>query len=181
MSGTTSAEREPAILFVGRCFAAKGGPDLVEAFRRVRRTHPRAQLWIVSQGPTGPLPEGAIFHGTVLKIGSLAKFRQSRTGMASGIKVFDVTVKIDEKDSGLKPGLTATLDIIVDHQENVVFVPLPAIVSRKGEHHVFVAHEGKIEERKVVLGPSNEQNIIVQKGLRPGEQLVLGLPPSGPS
>lgn len=124
---------------------------------------------------------GAIFHGKVLKIGSLAKFRQSRTGTATGIKVFDVTVKIEEKDPRLKPGLTATLDIIVDHQENVIFVPLPAIVSRKGEHHVFVSHGGKIEERKVVLGPSNEQSIIVQKGLRPGEQLVLGLPPSGPS
>jgi glycosyltransferase involved in cell wall biosynthesis len=72
-----SAEREPAILFVGRCFAAKGGPDLVEAFRRVRRTHPRAQLWIVSQGPTGPLPEGAIFHGTLGAEGLAALFARA--------------------------------------------------------------------------------------------------------
>jgi glycosyltransferase involved in cell wall biosynthesis len=57
--------REPAILFVGRSFVAKGGPELVEAFRRVRREHPEARLWIVSQGPTGPLPEGAIFHGAL--------------------------------------------------------------------------------------------------------------------
>ena len=124
---------------------------------------------------------GGIFHGKILKIGSLAKFRQSRTGNATGIKVFDVTVKIEEKDPRLKPGLTATLDIIVDRQEDVISVPLPAVVSRKGEHLVFVANGGKIEERKVVLGPSNEQSIIVQKGLRPGEQLILGLPPSGPS
>jgi starch synthase len=59
------AQREPAILFVGRSFAAKGGPELVEAFRRVRREHPAAQLWIVSQGRTGPLPPGATFHGTL--------------------------------------------------------------------------------------------------------------------
>mgnify|MGYP003288313656 CR=1 FL=1 len=123
---------------------------------------------------------GAIFHGKVLKIGSLAKFRQSRTGTATGIKVFDVTVKIDEKDARLKPGLTATLDIIVDRQEDVISVPLPAIVLRKGEHHVFVSHGGRIEERRVVLGPSNEQSIIVQKGIHPGEQLILGVPPSGP-
>ena len=123
---------------------------------------------------------GAIFHGKVLKIGSLAKFRQSRTGTATGIKVFDVTVKIEEKDPRLKPGLTAALDIIVDRQDDVISVPLPAVVSRKGEHHVFVSHAGRVEERKVVLGPSNEQSIIVQKGVRPGEQLVLGVPPSGP-
>ncbi len=58
-----AARREPAILFVGRNFAPKGGPELVEAFQLVRREHPAARLWIVSQGPTGPLPEGAIFHG----------------------------------------------------------------------------------------------------------------------
>jgi alpha-maltose-1-phosphate synthase len=57
------AGREPAILFVGRNFVPKGGPDLVEAFRRVRREHPRARLWIVSQTAPAQLPEGAIFHG----------------------------------------------------------------------------------------------------------------------
>lgn len=61
--GDLGGRRETAILFVGRTFAPKGGPQLVEAFRRVRRDHPGAQLWIVSQAVPGPLPEGAIFHG----------------------------------------------------------------------------------------------------------------------
>ncbi len=56
-------DREPAILFVGRHFEPKGGPDLVEAFRRVRRAVPRAALWIVSQHAPPRLPEGAVFHG----------------------------------------------------------------------------------------------------------------------
>ncbi len=54
---------DPAVLFVGRCFAPKGGPDLLEAFRRVRRAHPRAALWIVSQDAPARLPDGAVFHG----------------------------------------------------------------------------------------------------------------------
>src|SRR6266511_3327520 len=53
----------PVILFVGRNFAPKGGPDLVDAFRLVRRAHPRAELWIVSQAAPSPLPEGATFVG----------------------------------------------------------------------------------------------------------------------
>jgi glycosyltransferase involved in cell wall biosynthesis len=57
--------REPAILFVGRSFAPKGGPELVEAFRRVRRAHPRAALWIVSQDAPASLPDGAVFHGAL--------------------------------------------------------------------------------------------------------------------
>ena len=58
-----AVEREPAILFVGRSFTPKGGPDLVEAFRRIRRADRRAALWIVSQEAPDALPEGAVFHG----------------------------------------------------------------------------------------------------------------------
>jgi glycosyltransferase involved in cell wall biosynthesis len=55
--------REKAILFVGRNFVPKGGPALLEAFVRLRRAHPDAQLWIVSSLPPPTLPEGAVFHG----------------------------------------------------------------------------------------------------------------------
>ena len=58
-------DRDPAILFVGRSFASKGGPDLLEAFQLVRRACPRAALWIVSQDTPARLPTGAIFHGTL--------------------------------------------------------------------------------------------------------------------
>lgn len=58
-----SAPREKAILFIGRKFVPKGGPTLLEAFALVRRDHPDAKLWIVSQAVPGPLPEGAVFHG----------------------------------------------------------------------------------------------------------------------
>jgi starch synthase len=41
----------PRILFVGKQFQRKGGPQVVKAFRQVRRAYPSAELWIV--GPTG--------------------------------------------------------------------------------------------------------------------------------
>lgn len=58
-------EREKAILFVGRDFASKGGPDLLDAFARVRRDHPDASLWIVSSSAPAALPERAVFLGTL--------------------------------------------------------------------------------------------------------------------
>ncbi len=124
---------------------------------------------------------GAVFEGKILKIGSLAKLKQTRAGTATAIKVFEVTVKIDEKDPRLKPGLSATLDIIVDRQEDVISIPLSAVVSRRGDYFVFVSNGKKIEERKVVLGASNEQRVVVKEGLRPGEQVLLAPPPPGSS
>lgn len=37
----------PRMLFVGKQFERKGGPVVVEAFRRLRAEHPDAELWIV--------------------------------------------------------------------------------------------------------------------------------------
>ncbi|HET8541759.1 MAG TPA: glycosyltransferase family 4 protein [Anaeromyxobacter sp.] len=57
--GEAPSAREKAILFVGRSFVPKGGPALVQAFRRVRLAHPDAQLWIVSETAPPDLPDGA--------------------------------------------------------------------------------------------------------------------------
>jgi HlyD family secretion protein len=119
---------------------------------------------------------GAVFHGTVNKIGTVARFKKNRSGTVSAVKVFDVTVQIAEMDSRVKPGLTAMLDIIVDHQKDVISVPHSAIAFRGVERVVFVAKGDKIEERKVVLGPSNDQRVVVKDGLRPGERLLVEAP-----
>lgn len=59
--------REPAILFVGKTFVAKGGPTLLDAFDRVRRDHPAARLHLVTSSAPAALPPGAIFHGLLGK------------------------------------------------------------------------------------------------------------------
>ena len=118
-----------------------------------------------------------IFRGKILQIGSLARLRQMQ-GTASSIKVFDVTVHIEDKDSRLKPGLTATLDIIVDRQQNVISVPLAAVMSREGEDFAFVVNDGKVEQRKIVCSVSNEHRVLVKEGLRPGERVILHPPPA---
>jgi len=114
-----------------------------------------------------------VFQGKILYISSLAQIKRGQTGTTSGVKVFDVTVQIEGKDPRLRPGLTANLDIIVDQQQDVISVPLSAVVSHKGAQVVFVFDAGKPEERKVVLGPSNAHNVIVREGLRSGELVLL--------
>jgi len=59
--------RDPAVLFVGKTFVPKGGPELLEAFAAVRREHPTARLWIVSSSAPAVLPAGAEFLGLLGK------------------------------------------------------------------------------------------------------------------
>jgi len=121
---------------------------------------------------------GMAFHGTVLKIGSLARMKLTPAGTPSGIKVFDVTVKVDEKDPRIRPGLSATVGIIVERRDNVLSVPLSAVLARDGRQAVLVGNGRRSEERKVVLGPSNEDRVIVEEGLTEGERVIANPPPS---
>lgn len=61
--GDLGLAREPRILFVGKNFAAKGGPALLTAFAHVRQRHPAARLDLVCNTPPPTLPEGVTWHG----------------------------------------------------------------------------------------------------------------------
>ncbi len=53
------------IVFVGKDFVRKGGPVLLDAFRRLRRVHPKARLLIAGPRRVPPLPENAAHLGPV--------------------------------------------------------------------------------------------------------------------
>jgi HlyD family secretion protein len=121
---------------------------------------------------------GVTFKGAVKSIGNLAKRKLNRaTGKASGARVFDVTVKVLAKDPRLKPGLTATVDIIVNEHQDAVYVPLEAVFfDDKDQPIIYVKKGGRIDTRSVVLGESNDRATIVTKNLEPGEVVLLGRP-----
>jgi multidrug efflux pump subunit AcrA (membrane-fusion protein) len=90
------------------------------------------------------------------------------------VKVFDVTIKIDNPDRRVKPGSTATVDIYTDRMRDVVSVPMSAVVPRRDGHVVFVSTiDGKTAERKITVGPTNSERVVVKAGLQPGEHVLL--------
>jgi starch synthase len=70
--------RDPALLFVGRTFVPKGGPELLAAFELVRDRHPDLELWLVTRDAPARLPPGARAFG-LLDRPALAR-RYARAG-----------------------------------------------------------------------------------------------------
>jgi HlyD family secretion protein len=75
------------------------------------------------------------FDGEVTLISGLARPKISRvTGKPTGLKVFDVTVKVTEADERLKPGLSATTDILVSQHEDALYIPIAAATDLDRRH-----------------------------------------------
>ncbi|MFQ5627997.1 MAG: efflux RND transporter periplasmic adaptor subunit [bacterium] len=120
----------------------------------------------------------AEFDGEVNTIADLAKKKISKiTGKPTGAKVFDVEVKVNAEDERLKPGLSATVDIIVNERKSALYIPLEAVfIDELDRTTVYVRQGDKIEKRVVSLGESNDRVIIVLDGLKEGDELLLGRP-----
>ncbi len=122
----------------------------------------------------------AVFMGEIKTIADLARRKISRvTGKLTGAKVFSVTVKVVDQDVRLKPGLSATAEIIVNAHENALYIPLETVFVDEQDHTIaYVKKRGSIEARPIVIEESNDRVAIVKEGLQEGEELLLDRPPA---
>ncbi|HER08544.1 MAG TPA: HlyD family efflux transporter periplasmic adaptor subunit [Bacteroides sp.] len=88
-------------------------------------------------------------------------------------KVFEVRIEVNEYDSILRPSMTTSNQIVTSVLEDVLSLPLEAVHANDSVTFVYT-RDGK---RQIVLvGPSNENNIVIEKGLEPGEMVYLSVP-----
>jgi HlyD family secretion protein len=115
--------------------------------------------------------------GKVTLVGTLAQEAKDRRGA----KFFGVTVEVNESDARLRPGMTAAVEIQVEERASALYVPLEAVFEKDGRHVCYVASGRRAREREVALGPSNQDHVVVERGLQRGERVCLrdpGAPPS---
>ncbi len=96
---------------------------------------------------------------------------------SSDVKVYTTKVAIAQSVEGLKPGMSAEVNITIgDPLRHVLTVPVEAVVgsAELGKNReVFVITPSGPEKRRVVIGSSNETMVEVTDGLKEGDQVVL--------
>ncbi len=92
---------------------------------------------------------------------------------SSDIKVYTTRIRIDDPREGLKPGMTAQVKILVDRLENVLTVPVQAILQYNGKDHVTKKVGDRYERIEVTLGANNDKFVQITKGLADGDVVVL--------
>ena len=92
----------------------------------------------------------------------------------TNVKVFEVMIEVNEFDSVMRPAMTTKNIILTDLIDSVVFVPIECVHSQDSISYVVKGNR-KIQ---IVVGKSNENEIIIRAGLEEGEKIYL-VPPEG--
>ncbi|HKL36724.1 MAG TPA: efflux RND transporter periplasmic adaptor subunit [Salegentibacter sp.] len=89
-----------------------------------------------------------------------------------------------ENYSPFRPGMTATVDIITNRKDDIIGVPISAIVIKNDTtvtenedqkyEAVFLKEGEKAELRKVSTGIQDDSNIEITEGLTEGETVITG-------
>jgi HlyD family secretion protein len=91
-------------------------------------------------------------------------------------KVFEVIIKVDGSDPILRPSMTTGNQIITQTYNDVLYIPLETVFATTDSIPFVYKKDGT--RSVVVLGDSNENDIIVDEGLKEGEKLLLSQPES---
>jgi multidrug efflux pump subunit AcrA (membrane-fusion protein) len=108
------------------------------------------------------------FTGTVTEVANIGQQLPN-----SNAKVFEVSIEVNEFDSILRPAMTTKNEILTSSLDSVLYIPLDCVQSNDSMSYVYTDNS----RQEVILGPANENEVIVKAGLSAGEEVYL-VPPS---
>jgi len=109
------------------------------------------------------------FQGSVISVAN----RPENTWFLASTKKYPVKVDIDGNPKDLRPGMTAEVEILVAHLQDVISLPVAAVAEKAGQVFCCVKKGSALERRNVVLGAGNDKFVEVKQGVEVGEELVL--------
>ncbi|MHC5064326.1 MAG: efflux RND transporter periplasmic adaptor subunit, partial [Planctomycetota bacterium] len=119
--------------------------------------------------------DGRTFNAKVLRVSPLPDSGDRWTN--NDRKVYKTTVALDGRNTVLRPGVSAKVEIVISEVEDATYVPIQA-VRRQGAVR-FVWREGSSgpEAVRVEVGENNLTHVQILDPLKEGERVYLSPPP----
>jgi len=134
-----------------------------------------SRITLVKEGMPVRITLGAfdnkVVDGRVRKVN---KYSEPSNWWSSQVKEFATFVEILQPPKEIRTGMTAEVQIFVEQKEDVLQIPVQAILEHKD--HLFClinTGEGQWETREIQIGSSNDKTVTVASGLKEKEQVVL--------
>jgi HlyD family secretion protein len=113
------------------------------------------------------------FEAVVDWISPIAALSFRGMGPQSSDKQFPAYATLKSVDSRLRVGMSASVDFIIERQPSVLLVPVRASFTQGGKPSAYVQTGERFDLRGIEVGPRNEEDIVVVKGLKEGELVTL--------
>lgn len=113
--------------------------------------------------------DGLTVTGRVAEVGVMGSVSQ-------GVVSYEVIIALDEVNSQVKPGMSASATLITQIKQNVLLVPLTAVkIANDGSTYVLVDSDLPDQPRQqtVVAGMSDDTNTEIIQGLNEGDRIVI--------
>jgi membrane fusion protein (multidrug efflux system) len=114
------------------------------------------------------LSDGSLFpeKGTI-------NFADRQVDPSTGALTIDAS--FPNPDKFLRPGQYVKVRLLTERRAEALLVPQRAISELQGQNQVFVVGDSnKVSTKLIQTGPRYGRLIVVESGLQPGEQVVLG-------
>lgn len=87
---------------------------------------------------------------------------------------FSVRAEMANPDRILMPGQFTKVRLLLDVREGATVVPTKSVVIEKGGAYIFIMRPDSIAERRLIeLGPEVNNRVIVERGVVPGERIIV--------
>ena len=112
-----------------------------------------------------------VFTGEVVDVANVGEQLPN-----SDSKVFEVTVEINEQDTLLRPSMTTNNNILIEELKEVLYIPQEGVFVNDTISYVVVESGIEKKKKKVTLGKTNANYVVVKEGLKEGEEILLVKP-----
>lgn len=110
-----------------------------------------------------------ILDGEVISVASVT----SPAGWWTGNVVkYDTIIQLPSVE-GLKPGMSAEVEVIMARHEDVLTIPVAAVLETEEGDFCWVKTPSGPERRELELGDSNDVAVLVKAGVVEGDEVVL--------
>lgn len=110
--------------------------------------------------------------GSTYPLRGLVDFADPQIDPKTG--TFSVRAEMPNPDHILLPGQFTRVKLLMDVRENAVVVPSRALVIENGGAYIYVVRPDSIVEKRFVeTGPEVGNNTVIERGLAPGEWIVV--------
>ena len=143
--------------------------------RALAKVH-ESRISLVRKGVTAEIVTDALADRTLTgTVTSVSEYPLPAASIYTAhVKEYAVEIEIHSPPPELRPGMSSQVNLMVEHQDSAIQVPIGAIIARADRFFCAVPQEdNSFQTREVKIGSSNESSIVVLENLKVGEKVVL--------